>query len=64
MYHFQVRNILGDHCVSRIQQAVLTRDAEALLRVDRDHNQITIISDQSRQAFSQVLEDSGYPALN
>lgn len=63
MYTFKVRNILGDHCVSRIQQAIMTGDAEAQVRIDRDENRITIISNQSRNQLAQALRGTGFPAL-
>ncbi|EKE75676.1 heavy-metal-associated domain-containing protein [Gallaecimonas xiamenensis] len=63
MYTFRVSNILGDHCVSRIQQAILVADAEAQVRINRDHNQVTIVSNQSRKALSEALTDTGFPAL-
>ncbi|WP_115719903.1 heavy-metal-associated domain-containing protein [Gallaecimonas mangrovi] len=63
MYTFKVSNILGDHCVSRIQQAIMVGDAEAQVRIDRDENQITIVSSQSRKALSEALSDTGFPAL-
>lgn len=63
MHTFEVSNILGDFCVTRIQQAIMCLDVEAQVKINRDENRITVFSDQSPKMLREALSDSGFPAL-
>jgi len=57
---FQVSGMSCGHCVSTVQNAVLTVDPEAQVTLDLETGHVDVLSKQPRQDIVAAIENAGY----
>ncbi|MGJ7612954.1 MULTISPECIES: heavy-metal-associated domain-containing protein [unclassified Variovorax] len=57
---FQVTGMSCGHCVSAVQNAVQTVDAQAQVTVDLATGHVDVLSEQPRQDIAAAIENAGY----
>ena len=57
---FQVSGMTCGHCERAVQQAIAEVDANAQTTIDRASGKVVVLSDSSREALSQAIQEEGY----
>jgi copper chaperone len=57
---FQVSGMSCSHCASAIEEALQALDPQAQVRVDLAQGQVTVDSEQAREALARAIVDAGY----
>ncbi len=60
---FTVTGMTCGHCEKAVTQAVKTVDPQALVVIDRSHNQVSVESTQSPQALAHAIQEQGYQVV-
>ena len=59
-HQFQVTGMTCGHCERAVQNAIQDLDAQAQVTIDRPNGQVTIMSEQPREALPEAIREEGY----
>jgi len=59
-HQFQVTGMTCGHCERAVQNAIQDLDAQAQVTIDRPNGQVTIMSEQPREALAEAIREEGY----
>jgi copper chaperone len=57
---FTVQGMTCGHCEKAVTKALLALDAQAKVVIDRTHDKVEVVSNQSREALAQAIREEGY----
>lgn len=57
---FQVSGMTCGHCERAVQQAIAEVDANAQTTIDRASGKVVVVSESTREALSQAIQEEGY----
>jgi copper chaperone len=60
-WQITIPNMACGACVTNITKAVQSLDPQATLSADLTSKQVSINSDQPREAIAQIITQAGYP---
>ncbi|OGO75878.1 MAG: heavy metal transporter [Chromatiales bacterium RIFOXYA1_FULL_46_5] len=58
----KVTGMTCNHCISMVNKAVATLQADAKVRVDLAQQQVSVESDLTAEDIIAALDEAGYPA--
>lgn len=60
LQQFNVQGMTCGHCARAVTQAVHQVDPGAEVKVDLPHGQVSVQSDQPREAIARAIREEGY----
>ncbi|MDE2047714.1 MAG: heavy-metal-associated domain-containing protein [Betaproteobacteria bacterium] len=60
LQQFNVQGMTCGHCARAVTQAVHQVDPVAEVKVDLPHGQVSVQSDQPREAIARAIREEGY----
>lgn len=57
---FEVSGMTCGHCEKAVTRAIKQLDPQAEVKIDRNHNQVEVQSQQPREALAKAIAEEGY----